>query len=104
MNRRQLATPLLVIVLALAPACSPSAEEVACLDTCEALSRAFEGCGYDYASTYDQCVAGAHCDDAARIRDEDELRNECFPALETLDCPSLEAGALPASCQGQILL
>jgi hypothetical protein len=40
------------------------------------------------------------CEDIWGLRDRYEFRDECLPALETLDCAAM---ALPASCEDQLL-
>jgi hypothetical protein len=44
--------------------------------------------------------------DVKGIRDEKELRDRCFPALESVSCKEVTSSSdwLPDTCRGQILL
>jgi hypothetical protein len=37
------------------------------------------------------------------IRNESELYNVCFPALDTWPCDDLDNGLIPTSCESQII-
>lgn len=78
--------------------------EQACLDSAQAVAAAWERCGYDpEAKLQDVLFELRSCEDVRRIRDEEALRAECFPALTTLDCTDLEADLFPEPCLEQIL-
>ncbi len=83
--------------------CGDTAEEKVCQETVDTLADAWEACGYDRETKHAELLAAfRQCDRVESIRDEEALRNVCFPALETLDCTALEEDDLPAPCLDQI--
>jgi hypothetical protein len=81
-----------------------SHEEEVCIDTVDELATAYSDCGYDYASTRADILSAMYdCQGVVGIRDEAELYNVCFPALDTWDCADFDNGLIPSSCQSQIL-
>lgn len=106
----RLASRLVVPVLTLAllgvgAACNRvTAADQACLDTVDAVSDAWERCGYDRDTKHTELLARYRsCDRVDHIRDETELRDQCFPALATLDCTALVQELYPDPCLEQIL-
>jgi hypothetical protein len=98
----------LLLGLSLLSACSgeePSHAEQVCLDTANEFTGAIvTACGEDPAATREQVLSGLRgCNGVAGIRDQASLYTECFPGLDALSCADLQAGALPAACQQQIL-
>jgi hypothetical protein len=96
---------LLVLVAAtpLSTGCGDPAEDKVCQETVDTLADAWEACGYDRDTKHAELLtAFRQCDRVESIRDEEALRNECFPALQTLDCTALEEDDLPAPCLDQI--
>lgn len=73
----------------------------ACLDTAAEIFKAAQRCGMQDSQA--SIENSFECDKVVRVRDEEELRTQCFPALETLDCQDLLTGNLPASCRSQLL-
>lgn len=98
-----LLTPLLLSLGT--PGCSDaSAERRACVDSVDALADAWARCGYDRDTKRAELLSAFRsCERVERVRDEAALRQECFPALATLDCTDLVADALPDPCLDQIL-
>jgi len=50
-----------------------------------------------------RAVGIGSCEDVDDIRDEDELYEECLPAVEALDCDEVTT-AQPPSCSGQLIV
>jgi hypothetical protein len=102
---------VLVLLLVLALGCSTSADDTVvdppqtCQVTLEELAAAFSRCGRDYQQSYDaqlQAIAGGDCANVASIRDEEALRELCFPSLKEIACAELEAARLDAACIQQL--
>jgi hypothetical protein len=77
----------------------------ACLDTANAFATAQARCGEDYAAeraAFIRDLAGGDCE-TVTIRNETELRTQCFPSLAGISCADLVNGRLSPSCAGQIL-
>jgi hypothetical protein len=103
-------------VLALACACASCSSwdtgsgnvfegERACLDTIEVFARAAERCGDEYKVSYDRFLkrdANGDCKNVRTIRDESELRQTCFPFVESQSCDDQEAGLMDPSCARQL--
>jgi hypothetical protein len=84
---------------------SDRAAEQACLDTTEALARAGERCGLEYARIYDQelqKIANGDCKNVTSVRDESALRAMCLPSLATEACWKVIANDFDASCSTQL--
>jgi hypothetical protein len=76
----------------------------ACEDTLDAIAKAGVRCGSTYEAMkaeFDKASGG--CGNIQKVRDEASLRSTCFPSLLTISCTNLLAGAVDASCQGQLL-
>jgi hypothetical protein len=79
------------------------AGEQACLDFLAAYRAGGDRCDAAYKQFVEQRLEFANCEGAA-VRDEDVLRAECLPFLESASCPELKAGPIPAGCQDQVTL
>ncbi|WP_394824602.1 hypothetical protein [Pendulispora albinea] len=80
--------------------------EQACLDTMDAIAKQGPRCGIEYQALYDaliQSSAGGACANVIQIRDENALRQQCFPSLQNISCKDLEQANLDPSCRGQLL-
>lgn len=84
---------------------SQTASEKACHDTADRVAKRAVDCNMgsyaDVKASFESAVGG--CDNIVSVRDETELREVCFPALDTISCSDLEAGVLDASCKEQLL-
>jgi len=84
---------------------SPTGPEKACQDTADRVAKRAVDCGLgsyaDTKSSFESAVGG--CSNIVSVRDEAELRDVCFPTLDTLSCSDLENGVLDESCKGQLL-
>ena len=108
LQRRALVAILVTLGATLA-GCGQSATETACIDTVVALTDALERCSLVTGSrdaaereVEEAVTMNMGCGRVVSIRDERELRDTCFPALETVACTELSSGSLPASCRAQI--
>lgn len=93
------------VVLLLAALISPSAcgvSETVCEDFSTVILSAAVRCDNILLNegSVDQMM---QCPLAKGVWDEDQLRDECFPALETLDCGLLLAMQFPDACQNQLI-
>ena len=82
------------------------AGERACLDVCEAIARASERCGLEYARAYDKTireVANGDCKNVISVRDDVGLRSTCIPSLRTESCTKVLTGEHDPSCSRQLL-
>lgn len=97
----------MVAVMLLGAACTPR-ERTACNDTVSALVTIEKRCGNNTpddtlrTAVENSLTAGMTCAAVVRIRDENVLRGQCFPALLTLSCADYQAARLPDSCRDQI--
>ncbi len=79
--------------------------EKACLATCEALGRAGERCGLEYARAYDNAlkeVANGDCKNVSEVRDERQLREVCLPSIVAAPCTKVVSREHDSSCSGQL--
>lgn len=77
----------------------------ACFDTAAAFATAAKRCGGNYDAEYAAFVrdlAGGDCNSVS-IRNEAELRNQCFPSLGRITCDALRSSRFDPSCAEQIL-
>ncbi|WP_394843905.1 hypothetical protein LZC95_43485 [Pendulispora brunnea] len=81
----------------------------ACTDYTDVFGKAYARCGGNYQEFYDLFMAklgGPGCPKVVGIRNETELRGQCFPSLGTVSCSDLlsDPPRIDASCQGQLLV
>lgn len=77
----------------------------ACLDTADAFAKASARCGGDYTAARKAAIrdlASGDCD-SVTIRNEAELRRQCFPALASIGCADLTNQRFAPSCAEQIV-
>jgi hypothetical protein len=77
----------------------------ACLDTADTFAKAQARCGADYEASRKAVIrdlANGDCDTVS-IRNETELRTQCFPSLATISCADLKNQRFAPSCAGQIV-
>jgi hypothetical protein len=77
----------------------------ACLDTADAYATAAARCGGTYAAEHTafiQNLAGGDCNSVS-IRNETELRTQCFPSLTRIPCADLTNNRVDPSCAEQII-
>ena len=94
---------LLVLCATLTPVACGSAAEEACQDYKQALISFYQTrCDAITGGIAIQALEQAlPCDEVLGIHDETALREECFPALETMTCgPFMQ---WPESCEGQLM-
>lgn len=101
---------LTLVALSLLSACSSSSSSSAtCAETVHEVSDALERCLTEPRAVIEAEVeagatSGRGCRAVARVRDEQALRERCFPALRVLSCDAVTRGELPGSCVSQLLL
>jgi hypothetical protein len=84
---------------------STTAAGKACLDAAAQFATAAARCGSSYDAEYAAFIrdlAGGDCN-AVSIRNEAELRSQCFPSLAQIACDALKNQRFDPSCAGQIL-
>lgn len=77
----------------------------ACLDTADAFAKAQQRCGGDYTTARNATIrdlANGDCD-SVTIRNETELRTQCFPSLASISCADLTNQRFAPSCAEQIV-
>lgn len=77
----------------------------ACLDTATVYATSAKRCGGNYDAEYAAFIrdlANGDCNNVT-IRNEAELRNQCFPALARIACNDLKEQRLAPSCAEQIV-
>ncbi len=82
-----------------------SAAGRACLDTADAFGAAQQRCGGDYSAGRNEVIrdlANGDCE-SVTIRNERELRGQCFPYLATASCTEIRNGRFAPSCAEQIV-
>jgi hypothetical protein len=83
-----------------------SANEQACLDMADAVGKAAERCGQDYAanrSAFIQNAVKGDCANTVSVRDEASLRSTCIPYFGTVSCADLLAGKVDDTCKAQLV-
>lgn len=99
-----------IFVLNALSACGQRAEEAACIDTVGVLADVLQRCGAVQPRSLledeveDSVTMSMGCGRVVEIRDEVELREVCFPALDAADCADVMAGTLDPSCRAQIVV
>lgn len=102
MRRLDVLALSLMLLLAVTPACGGDDKNQACLDTAAAIYEAVQRCSLP--DSYESIEAALKCERVVGVRDEVELREDCFRSLRTASCDDILAGRLPSSCQGQLLV
>lgn len=77
----------------------------ACLDTADAFAKAQRRCGADYTASRSSVIrdlANGDCE-TVTIRNERELRTQCFPSLARISCGDLQNQRVDPSCAEQII-
>lgn len=77
----------------------------ACLDTADAFARAKQRCGGDYTAERNNLIrdlANGDCE-SVTIRNERELRTQCFASLTRISCSDLQNQRVDPSCAEQII-
>jgi hypothetical protein len=77
----------------------------ACLDTAAAYATAAKRCGGNYDAEYAAFIrdlANGDCN-SVDIRNETELRTQCFPSLARILCDDLKNNRVDPSCAEQII-
>jgi len=77
----------------------------ACLDTADAFAKAQQRCGGDYTASRNATIrdlANGDCE-SVTIRNERELRTQCFPSLASISCADLANQRFAPSCAEQIV-
>ena len=87
--------------------CGDSHQEAVCQEMVDVVAHAAERCQpgmYATAgSAFESAIGG--CDKVVQVRDENILRSECYPFVETAGCNKLmDATAYPAASSGQFLI
>lgn len=77
----------------------------ACLDTADAIAKASQRCGADYTAARNGAIrdlANGDCE-SVTIRNETELRTQCFPSLASISCADLTNQRFAPSCAEQLI-
>ncbi len=77
----------------------------ACLDTADAYAKASQRCGDNYdavRTSFIKDLANGDCNSVS-IRNETELRTQCFRALASINCSDLKNNRVDPSCAEQII-
>lgn len=94
---------ILTIIIALFTSCKTNDD--ICMDMVAELTNAFAACLDDNPADIQDALLDSmrNCENVAGIRNEDDLYEICFPALQSSNCEDLENAILPPSCHNQIL-